>query len=344
MLKNKFTKLKLLSASGLLVLANVMFIAAPANAGTLSQTYIRTNRMSAGTQTTWRLVFRTVAAGSTTASVNFNGLDGTTFTGSSGTVNATQAISSASCASETGATALPGSLSATGSGSTVSITGITALSATTQYCADFTTATALTLATAGEYHPVVTVGADSTTVAIRTVTNDQIVVTAVVPPLFNLALSANTDTFTSNLSQSAVGVTGATPRTVTVNTNAKNGWFAYASSSNIGLVSASASHTIASTTPGSGATLSAGTEGYIFGVTSITQGTGGGTTSAVAAYSSNGTSTGSGLDTTIRQIASSTGTANGAQLTVKELAAISATTQPGTDYTDTITIIGAGYF
>jgi len=207
---------------------------------------------------------------------------------------------------------------------------------------DITSGTGVTLPTAGEYHPTVTAGADSTTVAVRTVSNDQIVVSATVPPTFNLALSGNSDSFPSNLSTGSVGVT--TGRTVTVNTNAKNGWFAWAFDNSTGLNSSTAAHTIPSITPGTAATLSNGTEGYVFGVTSITQGSGGGTTSAVAAYSSNGTTTGSGLDSTIRQIASSTGTANGAVLTVKELAAISSVTQPATDYTDTITIIGAGYF
>ncbi len=313
-----------------------------ANAATLTNSYIRLNRMAAGSQSSFRLVFKTVGSGATSVSVNFNGADATTWTGSSGAVNATQTVSSGSCASETGATALPGSITASGSGSTVTISNVTALSATTSYCVDLTSSTALTMATAGEYHPVITAGADSVTVAVRTVSNDQIVVSATVPPTFNMALSGNTDSFTSNLVPGSVGVT--TGRTVTVNTNAKNGWFAWASSSNAGLTSASASNTIASTTPGTGATLSAGTEGYVFGITSITQGSGGGTTSAVAAYSSNGTTTGSGLDTSIRQIASSTGTANGAVLTVKELAAISSTTKAGADYTDTITIIGAGYF
>lgn len=342
MLKTKINNLKLFAVAFLMVSANFMYAALPANAATLSQTYIRTNRMTAGTTTNFRLVFKTVGAGATSASINFNGADTTTWTASSGLVNATQAISSGSCAADTGATALPGSLTASGSGSTVSISGITSLSATTLYCVDLTTAAALTLPTAGEYHPVVTAGADSTTVAVRTVSNDQIVVSATVPPNFNLALSGNTDSFTSNLSPSSVGVT--TGRTVTVNTNAKNGWFAWATDLNTGLTSASAAQTIAATTPGTSATLSAGTEGYLFGITSITQGSGGGTTTAATAYNSNGTTTGSGLDTTIRQIASSTGTANGAILTVKELAAISPTTKPGTDYTDTITIIGAGYF
>jgi predicted ATPase len=77
---------------------------------------------------------------------------------------------------------------------------------------------------------------------------------------------------------------------------------------------------------------------------SITQGSGAGVTSAIAAYSSNGTSTGAGLDQTPRAIVSSTGTANGAVVPVKELAAIKATTPAATDYSDTITFIGAGYF
>lgn len=341
----RFDKLKIFASVFLLIVANSMYATSSIDAAVMPNTYIRTSRMAAGTSAKFRLVFKTVAAGATSLTVNFNGADSATWTGSSGAVNATQTVSSASCAAETSTTALPGgALAASGSGSTVTISSITALSATTSYCVDLTSATALTMPVAGEYHPLITVGSDSTTVALRSITNDAIVVTATVPPVFNLALSANADTFTTNLSPLTVAVTGGTPRTVTINTNAKNGWFAYAFDSNTGLNSASAANTIASTTPGSTATLTAGTPGYVFGITSITQGTGGGTTSAVAAYNSNGTTTGSGLDTTIRQIASSTGTANGAQLTVKELAAISATTQPGTDYTDTITIIGAGYF
>ena len=326
----------------LLFAANFYFLPQTTSAATLTNTYIRLNRMSAGTTTSFRLVFKTVGTGATSVVINLNGADSTTWTGSSGLVNATQTVSSASCAADTGATALPGSITAAGATPSITISAVTALAATTAYCVDLTSTSAVTNATAGEYHPTITAGADSTTVAIRTISNDQIVVSAIVPPTFNLVLSGNTDAFTANLSSITVGVT--TGRTVTINTNAKNGWFAWAFDSSTGLVSAFAAHTIASTTPGTTATLSAGTEGYVFGITSITQGTGGGTTSAVAAYNSNGTTTGSGLDPTIRQIASSTGTANGAVLTIKELAAISPVTQPGTDYTDTITILGAGYF
>lgn len=345
MKKINIQRLKFGLAALFLLATSGLYLVHTASAASLSNTYLRLNRMAAGQDSTMRLVFKTTATGGATGlTINMNGADSTTWTGSSGTVSTTQVVSGvAGC--DASATALPGTLAASGSGSTITITGVTALTATTVYCVDFTTANSVHDATAGEYHPVITEtggATDSTTVAVRTVSNDQVVVSATVPPTFNLALSGNTDSFPSSLAAGSVGVT--TGRTVTVNTNAKNGWFAWAFDSSTGLSSAATSHTIPSVTPGTTATLSAGTEGYVFGVTSITQGSGGGTTSATTAYNSNGTTTGSGLDSTIRTIASSTGTANGAVLTVKELAAISATTQAASDYTDTITVIGAGYF
>jgi hypothetical protein len=340
--KIKRTNLLLLAA--LIFGVNFLFVLSQlTSAANLTESMVRLNRMAAAQTTSFRLVFETVGAGATTASVDFTAA----WASASGSVNATQTASSGTCAAETGATALPGTLSASGSSNTVSITGITALSATTKYCVDLTSASAVTNANAGEYYPVITVGSDSTTIAVRTVTNDQIVVTATVPPSFNFVLDSNTDTFASNLAPGSVVNTNG--RTVTVNTNATTGWIAWARDSNTGLTSAAASHTIPSTTPGTNATLSAGTPGYVFAITAITQGTGAGTTTASNAYGNGaggvaGAGQGSGLDSSIRQIASSTGTANGAVLTVRERAAISAVTPAATDYTDTITIIGAGSF
>jgi hypothetical protein len=211
------------------------------------------------------------------------------------------------------------------------------------YCVDLTSLTAVTTATAGEYHPTITFGVDTNTVAIRTITNDQVVVSAVVLPTFNLALSGTTDSFTTNLTTGAV--TDTTGVTATVNTNAKTGWFAWAKDLNTGLTSATQSKTIAATTPGTFTTLASGSEGYVMGITSITQGSGAGVTSPVAAYDgSGGAGKGSGLDANIRQIAQSTGTANGAILTLKERAGISSITPAAADYTDTITILAAGSF
>lgn len=327
-----------------LLMTHLVSAWAPVSAAPLTNTYLRLNRMAATSQTDARLVFRTASAGATSVTINMNGADTTTWTGSAGAVNAVQTVSSATCAADTGATALPGTVTAAGNASTgvITISGVTALSAATTYCVDLTSTTALTIPAAGEYHPLITAGSDSITVAVRSVTNDQVVVTAVVPPTFNFVLSGNSDNFTSDLSSSSVGTTAGV--TATVNTNARTGWIAWAKDSNTGLTSAAVSKTIASTTPGTSTTLTAGTEGYAFGVAAIAQGSGQGTTTATTAYNATAGAHGSGLDTSYRAIASSTGTASNAVLTLRERAAINALTPAAADYTDTITIIGAGNF
>jgi hypothetical protein len=324
-----------------LAFANILLLAPPANAASLTNSTIRLNRMAAGQDSTVRVIFKTVGSGATSVVISMNGADASTWTGSTGTVSTTQAVAGvAGC--DVGATALPGSLAAAGSGNTITISSVTALTAATIYCADLTTSNSVHNPTAGEYHPTITVGSDSTTTAVRVVTNDQILVTAVVPPSFNFALGTNADAFTANLASGTVGIT--TGVTATVNTNAKTGWIAWARDSSTGLASTAAGKTIASTTPGTSATLSAGTEGFTMGVTAISQGSGLGVTSVPAAYDATGAAHGSGLDATLRQIASSTGTASTATFTMKERAAISALTPAANDYTDTITVIGAGSF
>jgi hypothetical protein len=181
---------------------------------------------------------------------------------------------------------------------------------------------------------------DTASFATASITDDQIVVTATVPQTFSFALSGNTDAL-GNLSTGSV-TSSPTARTATVNTNAKNGWYVWAQDSSTGLNSASASATIASTTPGSNSTLSAGTAGYNTGVTQ-SQVSGSGTITVAAAFVG-GASTGGGLDTTLRTLASSNGTANTAVLTMTNNVAISAITAAATDYTDTITVVGAGLF
>lgn len=328
------------------LLAVCFVLSSHVSAGVLSPSYIRLNRMSAAATTNFRVVFKTASAGATSVAINFNGADSTTWTGSSGSVATTQTVSSASCASETGATALPGTLAASGSGSTVTVTGVTALSTATSYCVDLTSATAVTNATANEYHPTITVGSDSTTVALRTISNDQYVVNATVSPTFNFVLSGSSDNFTSPLSSGSVVSTSGV--TATINTNAKSGWMVWAKDLNSGLLSSSQSKTVGSTTTGSAATLSSGNEGYVFALTNIAQGSGAGTASPATAYdgtASGGSNTnGSGLDSALRQVASSTGTASNAVLTFKARAAVAATTPAATDYTDTITLIGAGSY
>ena len=63
-----------------------------------------------------------------------------------------------------------------------------------------------------------------------------------------------------------------------------------------------------------------------------------------APFVGTGTGQGGGLDTSLRALASSNGTANTAVLTIKNNVAIDPTLAAASDYTDTITVIGAGLF
>jgi hypothetical protein len=310
---------------------------------------IMTNMNSAGAGSVI-LTFTTSSANTGTAlTLAFSGFTG----GVNGSVNATQTVSNSlggtNCTTITGASSnLPGTPAATGNAGTgvITFSGITAMTASTSYCVVLSSATAVTNPTAtGVYTATITAGVDAAApVAIDVITNDQVTVTATVPPSFTMALSSNSDPFTANLSTGTVSTT--TGVTATINTNAKNGWYLFGSDANAGIRSVTQTKTIASTTPGTNATLSSGTEGYVTGLPAggITQGGGAGVTSAVAAFASSGLGNGSGLDLTERQIASSTGTASNAIVTIKEFAAISALTPAATDYTDTITLVGAGSF
>ncbi len=182
---------------------------------------------------------------------------------------------------------------------------------------------------------------DTASYSSASITDDQIAVSATVPQSFSFALSANTDPL-GTLATGSV-ITSPTPRTVTVNTNAKNGWFVWAKDANTGLTSASSSYTVASTTPGSNATLVSGTEGYNLGVTT-SQTSGTGTLAPVAGFLGGSLGKGGGLDTTLRSVASSNGSANNAVVTLNNNAAIQASTPAATDYADTITVVGAGLF
>jgi hypothetical protein len=322
-----------------LVLVNFAFLIPKAFASTLTKTSIleiggasNVNPMIASAGQQVALDFKTVGSGATTASVNFNN-----FTG--GTVNATQSISSTGCTTYfPNATLLPGSLAASGSGTTVSITGITALAATTEYCTVLTSTTAVTNPVAGVYSALVTVGSDSQTAAFDVLASgaNAYSITGTVAPTFTMSLSGTTDTFGSNLSASALTLSSGI--TATVSTNAASGWSLYAKDSNAGLTSATAGHTIASVAPGSNVTMnggSIGSEKYALGVSA----------NNTTNYAYNAGTTGGGLsNSAYNQIATSSAAGSNVTQVLHELADISATTQPGADYTDTITVIGTGSF
>ncbi len=151
---------------GLLVQLFPIQLIPSAYALTTTDTYLRLDRMRSSTgtaqPTTWRLVFKTPATDTGTDAklqIQFyhpNNADPTQ-ANNNFTINATQAVATANCATEasneTGQTvlAVPGTLSATGDNSTsgatrktVTVTGVTNLTTSQYYCIDFTTSNSVT--------------------------------------------------------------------------------------------------------------------------------------------------------------------------------------------------------
>lgn len=183
---------------------------------------------------------------------------------------------------------------------------------------------------------------DTANWATATVASESFTVNASVAPTFSFSLSGASDTL-PGLTSGSVQQSGS-PISANVSTNAKNGWQVWANDLNTGLTSATASTTIPAATAGSNTTISAGTASYVTGI-NTSNGTGSGVVTASAGYTNASTlGKGAGLDTTLRTMATSTGPNSGAAVTFVNAAAISATTPPATDYTDTITVVGAGLF
>ena len=315
------------------------------NGANLTTTYVRLNRLKAGDSTSFRVVFKAATSQTQNVTVDFQ----SAWTSASGAVNATQSVSSASCASESGATALPGSLTAAGSGTTVTISNVTALTSGTTYCVDLTSTTAVTNPTAGEYSVIVAHGSDSVTTAVRTISEDQVAITAAVAPTFNFAFNNTTTDAFGNLSTTGTSTTG---KTITLTTNAYTGWIVWAKSAtsnggkgSLNSVTAGNYKITPSAAVGSAShTLTSSTEDYGLAVTVNTDASGGGTVALDAAYDGSSTKVGVLDAANFRPIASSNGTANGDIINVLERATIKGDTPAANDYADTLTFIGAANF
>jgi hypothetical protein len=338
-------KASLYSLAAVLAFSAVAFVleGRTAHAAELSQTLVRFDRLKISEQTTGTVCAKPSTA-STEASVQVVFPTGYTLG-----LAATFTVSTTNLAWPSGGTAWLGIGTATNVTSQTVTFPSTDLVVGTLYCFIWTNAAAVQVkssATSSNTGTVTTRDSgpatiDSSTYSTVSINDDQIAVTASVPQTFSFALSANTDAL-GVLSTGSVS-TSPTPRTITINTNAASGWQAWARDANTGLNSPSTTKTIASTTPGSNSTLSAGTEGYNFGVTS-TQGGGTGTITVAAGYVGTAAGQGGGLDTTLRTFATSDGTASNAVLTLKNNAAIAGTTPAAADYADTITVVGAAMF
>lgn len=337
--------IRLAAPAGVLVLSLVLPLLSHtfAAAADLGQATVRFDRMQISTATTGTVCAKPTST-ATEADVQVTFPTGYTL-GSA----ANFTVGTTNLAWPSGGTAWPSIATATNVTGQVVTFPSGDLTAGTLYCFNWTNSAAVTIkssASASNTGTIVTRSSgpadiDTAGYSTASVTGDQVVVTATVPSTFSFALSGSTDALGSLATGSVA--TSPTPRTATVSTNAKNGWLVWAKDANTGLTSATASKTIASTTPGSNSTLSAGTEGYNTGITSSQVG-GSGSITVAAPFVGSGAGQGGGLDTTLRMLASSNGTADTAVLTMKNNAAINATTPAASDYTDTITIIGAGLF
>src|SRR5258708_5589951 len=82
--------------------------------------------------------------------------------------------------------------------------------------------------------------ADTKDIAVPTISDDQIAITATVPPSFTFVFNNNSQTLTL----AAGSISAGAGTTITVTSNSGGGWNAYVKQANAGLVSANASKTI----------------------------------------------------------------------------------------------------
>lgn len=253
------------------------------------------------------------------------------------------------------ATALPGTLVANNSGTTITITGVTDLTVGTLYGFDITAGVTNPGSTGTTDITVSTLTAgdaeiDSSIITTEIISNDQIVVNASVGATFTFALSANSASLGA-LSDSSVAA--SSPITATVTTNAASGWYLWAKDTNNNgsgkgsLHSAANGHNIAGTdAPGTASrTMSSGSEDFGMGAT-VTHGAGTGTPAVTSAYDGASSKVGTLDPTGYRPVSYSNGTSTGSGDVTSLVfrAAISNSTPPATDYSDTITVVAAGSF
>ena len=321
-------------------------------AAAMTQTFVRFDRMKISTGTTGTVCVKP-ATTATEAGVIVAFPTGYTLG-----LAATFTVNTTNLAWPATATAWPG----IGTASNVTGQNVTfpsgELTVGTLYCFNWTNAAAVTTKSGATSSNPGTVTTRSSTPAdidtgqysTATIADDQIVVTATVPQVFSFALSGNTDAL-GTLDTLSVS-TSPSPRAITINTNAKNGWQVWAKSNYQGLCSpslntctvGSATTNLPTTAVGSNRTLVAGTADYNTGVTT-TQAAGNGVITTATAFVGTTAGRGGGLSATaLQSLATSTGTADTAVLTLKNNVAISDITPAAADYTDTITVIGAGLF
>ena len=327
--KKLFLLLVLVAGAGWLNVGTVL-------AASLTRTMVRYDRLKAATATNVYVKF----VPATVTSVNtVKVIFGTATVGAGASVTVTNL--------ETGATALPGTLTATSVGtSEVDIGGISALSIGQTYGFNITGGV-VTTGSAGASKDIVSTFAssslvESSTVANSFVANDQIVITANVPPTFTFSVGATADSFTTDLSSTAISAT--TGVDVTITTNAAKGWTAWVKSANAALSSVTTAESIGTSgvVNGTPDVCGMGTDCYLLKAAVKTNGSGALTISPE--YLAVGTTDGGGLSTTFQPVAFATAKTGGDAITLTARATMIATKAAANDYTDTLTVVAAGNF
>lgn len=335
----------------LLGLIEPFFLPSKAHA-TATTAYLRTDRMGS-----------TVATGGTVCMTpQTTGTEGkvlVTFPGTGTQSSTSYGVNSTFGNWTVNTTNIPtGSTAWVGIGTATAVSGATVTFASgdlvvnTQYCFNFVSTSTLTLPTSANTNNTGTIETETSGgSAIDTVNyatsniasnGDQITVTATVPSTFSMNLGGATTAALGSLPTSGAPATAAV--TMTVSTNANNGWIAWAKNANANSTLTSA--TTADTSISSGAYSSGsnthnltGAAGYGLAVT-----TGSGSPTIAADYNVSTPSVGSLDSTKFEQIASKNVPANANTVTLTFAAEALPTTKAATDYTDTVTFTAAGQF
>jgi len=319
----------------------------PVKAAQLNSAFLRLDRMTASTATGGTVCLMIDTTGSTDAHVEVTFPADFTVNGTAGnwTVTTTNL--------PLGATAMPGVNTAENvTGQTVRFPITDISSDSTLYCFNFSGTSTLTTSTAGNDKTgsiTTTTGADApidtADYATAVIANDQVLITATVPPTFSFSLSTNAQALGV---LTTGGVTSGTGVDVAFGTNAGHGWIGWVKSANAALNSVASGGSIPATgsIDASPSTVNAGTAGYVIDADLDTDsGTSGtGTVTISAEYDGASTSQGGTPSLTFQDFATADGPTDGDTITLIPRVTISALTPAGTDYTDTWTVVGAANF
>lgn len=194
-------------------------------------------------------------------------------------------------------------------------------------------------------------GIDTGSIALSTLSSDQVAVTATVPPLLTFSVSGASVGFgtlnTTNAYYATIAGTGSTTEPtaasstgVTISTNAPNGLIIAASDSGNGVSSAglyksaTPTHLIAATNANA---VTAGTEGYGLFVDNVSNLT------AATGFGAGKTSATTAITTAAQTVLTAAGAVSSGTASVDLVAAMSSITPAGS-YSDSITLTGTGKF